>query len=763
MLLAADQRQITLGFSEPRDDDFDRSVVRYALGTVPPRTLTEGLAFPHDYPGGWNYGSLPDPVRDQDYAVTIFVLDHQHNIATWSGVVRLDFTPPGQVTDVSVEPSYRYATFRYAPPTDSDYAGTRYAVVPTGEAPDYGSSQSAPGTPVFTADTLTMGTAYTLALWAVDGSGNASDPVLVPFRTLLDSTPPTMPGTLAVQGGAYAVTATWVPATDPDLKSQTAVLTDLATGARVTASPVTKTTRSFTWAGQPGGHTFRVEVSSTDVNGLTSAVAAAEATTAPDSNGAPPAVPLASITVAPASTTSVTVSFPRPDLPDLKALAYDVRPVGADPDPPGILSSLPLTSATVRATATLPTANTPYELVVYVWDFNGNRARTIVPSVQGAANATELPRAPLSLAVTSPRDNTLGVTWAKSTSSVPVSQWRVTATSGALTHSVVIDGTRLAAQLTGLEGRTSWVVSVVGVGQWGDGATATSLPVAVGDTTAPQPVTGAKRVSSYDTDTLTWTNPSDADFDHVDVIRRGATAAETTLVYRGPGATARSTGLVAGRSYSYELRTYDTFGQTWSSFVRLDTQRAAPSLTGSTTLRYGSTGKVSGILRFDGSILRARSVTLYSQRSGTTTWTATATATTTSTGGFAFSVKPTYSTRFRVGYVGSGIPGGAYSPTVTVAVAPTVTVTASRTSLTYGGYVTFSTTVRPGHAGRAVSLQRWSGSAWKTVATRTLSSTSATSAKVRPSARGTNTYRWVLPGHTDHSAGVSAKLSVRVS
>ena len=399
---------------------------------------------------------------------------------------------------------------------------------------------------------------------------------------------------------------------------------------------------------------------------------------------------------------------------------------------------------------------------MYVWDLNGNRARTIVPSVQGAPNATELPLAPTSLAVTSPRDNTIDVTWAKNTFGVAVTEWRVTATSGTLAHSAVVDGSRLAAQLTDLAGRASWQVSVVGVGTWGVGAEATSAHVAVGDTTFPQPVTGAKRVSSYDTDTLSWTNPSDVDLHHVDVIRRGATSAETTLVYRGTGTTVRSTGLVAGRGYTYELRTYDAFGQTWSSFVRLDTQRAAPSMGGSATLRYGSAGKVSGALRFNGSVLAGRPVTLFSQRYGTTTWTASSTATTTSTGGYAFSVKPTYSTRFRVGYVGSGGAGGAYSPAASVAVAPSVTMTASRTSLYYGGYVTFSTVVRPGHAGRSITVQRWNGAAWKTVTTRVLSSTSAATARVRPPARGTNKYRWVLPADTDHSTGVSTTFSVRV-
>ncbi len=760
--LSADQRQIQLGFNEPHDDDFDHSVVRYAVGSTPPATVTDGLEFPREYASGWNYGALPNPVRDQDYGISIFTVDHQGNVSTWSAVTRLDFVPPAQVTGVTVQPSYRNLRFAYTPPTDVDYDGTWYAVVPAGGTPSRASAAWAPGTPVFTPDSLTMDTDYTLALWTVDKAYNASEPVLVPLRTLLDSTPPSAATGLSAQGGAYQVSATWVPSSDDDLLSQTAVLVDLVSGARTSASPLAKTSGSFTWTRLPGGRAFRVEVSSTDLNGLTSPVVSAEATSAPDANGPPPAIALSSITVTPASTTSVAVSFPRPDIPDLKSIGYDVRPVGADPDPIGTLSAMSLSSATVKATIQLPQANTAYELVIYVWDHNGNRVRTVVPSVKGAPNASELPLAPTSLVVSSPRDNTLDVAWGKNAFSVPVTSWTVTATSGTSSRSVVVDGTRLSAQLGQLTGRTSWQVSVVGVGAFGAGAAATAPLVAVGDTSPPQSVTGAKRVSSYDTDLLTWANPADFDLHHVDVIRRGATAAETTLVYRGKGTTVRSTGLVAGRSYTYELRAYDAFGQTWSGFVRLDTQRVAPSIAGSTTLRYGSTGRVTGVLRFNGSVLAGRPVTLFSQRYGTTTWSATATATTTSSGGYVFSVKPTYSTRYRVGYVGSASAGGAFSTNASVGVAPTASMAVSRSSVYYGGYVTFSTVVRPGHAGRTIVLQRWNGKAWANVTSRKLSSASSTSARLKPPVRGTSKYRWVLPAHTDHSTGVSATASILV-
>lgn len=495
---------------------------------------------------------------------------------------------------------------------------------------------------------------------------------------------------------------------------------------------------------------------------MTSPIARGEAGTAEDTNGPPPAVPLSDITVTPASSSSVTVSFPRPAIPDLKGVYYDVRPVGADPDPITTLYGLPTSSATVKGTIWLPTPMTAYELIIYVFDHNGNRVRTIVPSVIGAPNASELPAAPNSLMESTPRDNTIDVTWGKNTYSAPVTSWRLTATSGTLTRSITVDGSARAAQFTDLAGRVSWKVAVLGVNAFGPGPATVSPDVMVTDTTAPQLVTGATRTSSYSTDVVSWTNPKDFDFHHVDVTRYGATSAETKLVYRGSGTKFTSTGLLAGRPYTYLIRAYDTHGQTATTSVRLDTLRAAPSIAAPTTLTYGGSARISGVLRWNGGVLGGRTVALFAQRVGTTTWSTVASTTTSSTGTYAFSAKPAVNTRYKVGYLGSGSAGGAESATVTVGVAPSVSIAASRTSLYYGGTVTFSTTVRPGHAGRSIILQRWSGTAWVTVTSRALSSTSTASVTIKPTARGTLRYRWMVAAHTDHLTGASAVKYVKV-
>ena len=115
VVLTPDRSRIQLSYLDPIVDDFSHSVVRYALGSTPPAGPTEGLPFPMEG-NSWHYGDLPEPVRDQDYAIAIFVLDHQGNVTTWSAVTRLDFEPPAQVSAVAVNPFYRGLGFSFTAP-----------------------------------------------------------------------------------------------------------------------------------------------------------------------------------------------------------------------------------------------------------------------------------------------------------------------------------------------------------------------------------------------------------------------------------------------------------------------------------------------------------------------------------------------------------------------------------------------------------------------------------------------------------------------
>jgi hypothetical protein len=261
---------------------------------------------------------------------------------------------------------------------------------------------------------------------------------------------------------------------------------------------------------------------------------------------------------------------------------------------------------------------------------------------------------------------------------------------------------------------------------------------------------------------LTWADPTAFDFDHVVVTRLGITAAETQVIYSGSGTSARATGLLPGRAYSFEIRAFDHLGNVAADPVTLSTIQPALTLIGPAALGYGKSATLTGSLAWNGTHPRGRAVIVQAQPYGSTAWTQVAVANTSATGAFSAAVRPSVNTRYRAVYMGSGAMGGAVSPVRPLAVAPALSILANRSSLRLGGTVTISTTFAPRHAGGSVVLQRWTGARWTTAAIRTLSSVSTASAAVLPPSRGTNTYRWVSPADSAHAAGYSPSMQVRV-
>ncbi len=137
-------------------------------------------------------------------------------------------------------------------------------------------------------------------------------------------------------------------------------------------------------------------------------------------------------------------------------------------------------------------------------------------------------------------------------------------------------------------------------------------------------------------------------------------------------------------------------------------------------------------------------------------------------GRFSFLLGPVANTRYFVAYAGFHddpihLPGSYVSRKVLVA--PRISRTPNRTTVPSGQTVQLTGRVAPKHAGRAVSLQRFVGGTWKTVARATLTSTSTYTRTVRLTGarRSTTRLRVVLPGHTDHLQGVSPSVTITFS
>jgi hypothetical protein len=184
-----------------------------------------------------------------------------------------------------------------------------------------------------------------------------------------------------------------------------------------------------------------------------------------------------------------------------------------------------------------------------------------------------------------------------------------------------------------------------------------------------------------------------------------------------------------------------------------------------TVATYPAAVTLRAVLRTGGTGVAGARVRFESRPAGSLTWTKVADATTSATGAATTSVTPSRHMEYRVRDIRPAsltvVPAAARS--ITVFSRRSATLSASRTTLPLGTILALSGKAYPGAAGRTATLQRRTSTGWATVATRTVSSTSAFSFTVRPSARGKATYRAVVSADTAHYAAVSPSRTVSVS
>jgi type VII secretion-associated serine protease mycosin len=287
---------------------------------------------------------------------------------------------------------------------------------------------------------------------------------------------------------------------------------------------------------------------------------------------------------------------------------------------------------------------------------------------------------------------------------------------------------------------------------------------------APPAVSGLKAQGAYQGATLSWALPSITDLDKVVVRASAGTTAPSSpsqgiAVYSGTGSSAKATGLTAGTTYTFRVWVRDRSGSYGpASTVTLRGTQASLG-TSSTALTSGGTVTLTGkLVRKDtGAGLAGVPVQLYGRYKGASSDTLIATVTSSTGGALRHTHKPTKGVTYKWVYRGSSTLTGSVSPLRTVTVATRVTGALSRTSLPLGGAVTLSGSVAPSHAGQTVYLQRHVGGSWKNVTSKRLSTSSGYSFSIKPTARGTYTYRVYKPADADHAAGYSPLRSFKVS
>ena len=273
--------------------------------------------------------------------------------------------------------------------------------------------------------------------------------------------------------------------------------------------------------------------------------------------------------------------------------------------------------------------------------------------------------------------------------------------------------------------------------------------------------------------TATWQPPSSDGGSAVRSYRVTVSPGGATAEVPATARTATIGGLTPGTEYVVHVTAANDVGEgppsRVSPVVRAGTPPPPPAATAlaasaPAAVTYGGTATVTGRLTAGDTPTDGRRVRVYVRRAGTTTWgPSVATLTTSAAGTVAYALRPGVNTEVRLRFAGDSGLLAADSPVRTVLVRPVVTIAASATSAPLGTGVTLSGRVSPSLAGRPVRLERLTADGWRYVTTGYLSSTSTYRFTVRPSRRGTYSYRVVYLATASHAKAVSAARTFRVT
>ncbi len=414
----------------------------------------------------------------------------------------------------------------------------------------------------FTFADLKCGRNYTLAIDAVDATGNRSAPATTMVATAAcpDGTAPSSP-TVVVNGATKAsVSVAWRAASD----NVAVVGYELWLQNRMIGRLNAKK-RSYTFSGLACGSTYSTGVIAYDASGnrssgttLATATSACEAPApAPPGDTTPPTAP-ASLTASSTTSTGITLTWPA-STDDAGVTEYGVY-LGAN--------RIGTTGTTSYALSGL-TCGTTYTVAVDAADAAGNRSAKRSASVATAScGDTVAPSTPTGLQLMVANETSVTVAWTASTDNVGVTGYGVY-----LSNLLVSSPTSPSVTLTGLTCGKPYFVEVDAKDAAGNRSTKASLWVntkACPDTTPPSAPTGLTVSNRTQTAlTLQWA----ASTDNVAVtgytLRRNSTVTGTAT-----GTSSTFSGLACGTSYTLDVTAYDAAGNR-SSTSAISTQTSA--------------------------------------------------------------------------------------------------------------------------------------------------------------------------------------------
>ncbi|MFF0268150.1 glycoside hydrolase domain-containing protein [Kribbella sp. NPDC004536] len=285
-------------------------------------------------------------------------------------------------------------------------------------------------------------------------------------------------------------------------------------------------------------------------------------------------------------------------------------------------------------------------------------------------------------------------------------------------------------------------------------------------TAPPAPVSSFSVSGGVAVATLRWTKPT-----NITVMLRNAVGSTPpplttsgTAVYNGAASIFTQAGLSNSASYAYRVWTKDAKGKIGPGVdVRLVGSKATIGASTASIMYTGAVTMSTAVTKLDGSKLAGAPVVLYAKAKNASKWATVGSFTSDANGVVTTSQKPAVSTYYMWGYNGAAGVLGTRSAAALVQVHPALSAYLAPAAIRLGGSTLLYGYLNPAHAGTTAYLQRRSGTSWVAVTTGKLTTNGKYAFSIKPTARGTYTYRVVWLADADHQGTQTASKVLAVS
>lgn len=289
-------------------------------------------------------------------------------------------------------------------------------------------------------------------------------------------------------------------------------------------------------------------------------------------------------------------------------------------------------------------------------------------------------------------------------------------------------------------------------------------------TAPPPPVTSFRVTGGVTVATLQWGMPANTTLGQI--IIRGASGSTSpqlptagAAIYNGTASSFALTGLPNSASYAYRVWVKNSAGKIGPGVdVRLIGTKTTIAASAASIMYTGSATLTTVVTRLnDATRLSGVPVVLYSKAKNATKWTTAAQLTSDANGVVSSVQKPAVSTYYMWGYNGAVGLLGTRSPAALVEVHPAMSAYLTPAAIKLGASTLLYGYLNPAHAGTTAYLQRRSGTTWVAVTTGKLTTNGKYAFSIKPTARGTYTYRVVWLADADHQGTQTASKVLTVS